>query len=579
MAPGTHKEEFSMSAHKRPRFRLSPTLLAMLASGILLSGCDLWSGSEEEPANNARVTSTEEPVVVAQMEEASSANGSYLFGTSGRTEDGASQFLHIVDPDTGLDMEGYPVFVDADSGQIAAQAFTMASNGLSQQGGNNVALFVVRDHRVYKVDLLKPLAPTQLPLRVSSEEHVCQLLKVIPKDGNATSSWVLLRATRDASGDCADSEQIITKVVSSDADDHTPATNTDQISQVLTVQRDAQGHLLAMFGLAPAQIATMTTTGSDTGNVDDVAISTKMTQKLVSMDGATGAVTELTLTPDASLTVTYFGRVAGSQTKAYMRVTNGSTVNGLRILDWSSGKPALSSSAVVNLTENDSVFVHADSTANYFVDGASLIALRSDGSSTILATWTKAAPQAGGVMTASYLVVPQMDADGNVSLQAFNKTKANSVRDIALPATGGALQIIAHNGDVLIVSQATGASATLWRVDLNASTTPTKISDNATLISATQAASETLTGEQQQAFVIWSNPASDTLLNVNSYQLSTGQSYVLRSNEPIWDLAITSPLSVTQGLLTSTTGSNDTLWLFDAGKASSLKQVPQAEPL
>jgi hypothetical protein len=297
------------------------------------------------------------------------------------------------------------------------------------------------------------------------------------------------------------------------------------------------------------------------------------------MDGATGAVTELTLTPDASLTVTYFGRVAGSQTKAYMRVTNGSTVNGLRILDWSSGKPALSSSAVVNLTENDSVFVHADSTANYFVDGASLIALRSGGSSTILATWTKAAPQAGGVMTASYLVVPQMDADGNVSLQAFNKTKANSVRDIALPATGGALQIIAHNGDVLIVSQATGASATLWRVDLNASTTPTKISDNATLISATQAASETLTGEQQQAFVIWSNPASDTLLNVNSYQLSTGQSYVLRSNEPIWDLAITSPLSVTQGLLTSTTGSNDTLWLFDAGKASSLKQVPQAEPL
>ena len=35
---------------------------------------------------------------------------------------------------------------------------------------------------------------------------------------------------------------------------------------------------LAVFGLAPAQIATMTTTGSDTGNVDDVTISTKVTQ-------------------------------------------------------------------------------------------------------------------------------------------------------------------------------------------------------------------------------------------------------------------------------------------------------------
>jgi hypothetical protein len=100
------------------------------------------------------------------------------------------------------------------------------------------------------------------------------------------------------------------------------------------------------------------------------------------------------------------------------------------------------------------------------------------------------------------------------------------------------------------------------------------LSDQATLISTTLAAKETLTGEQQQAYVLWSQAISGSALSMSSYQLSSQQTLTLGNNIATWDLAQSTPLSATQGLLTSTLGTTDTLWLFDAGKAASLKQFP-----
>lgn len=577
-----------MPAHKLPR--LSPTVVAILASGALLSGCDLWGGSSESD-NNATVSEVGPPAAVgAQMEEASNAAGGYLFSKTNVTtvvhdvdENGdpvdrvvVGQLLHVIDPGTGLEVGSGPIQVDADSTQEVSKSFTMSADGLSQQAnGVNDTLFFTDARTLYKVSLARRDA-TEMQQQVSSETHICQLLKTIPKDANATSSWIVLTATRTADGDCTQVDDVVTKIVDSEATDSTAATSTGQLDQVLTAQRDAQGKLLGILGLAPAETTSTTVT---TANGTEIV--NKVTRKLVTMNGDTGGVTEVNLGLDASLHAAYFDRVAGSTTKAYLRVTNDSDVNALYVLDWSTGTPSLSRTPTTSLTLGDAVFVHADTRANYFVDGVSLQALGSTGTLTTLATLRKGAPQTGGVMTSSYLVVPQLDNDSGVlSLQAFSKTQPNSARDIAPPQTIGTLRVEAHNGDVLIVSNTFETTpgqpqTTLWRVDLNpAAIAYQRVSDQATLLSTTQAASETLTGEQQQAYVLWSSVPSGGALSVSSYQLSTSQTYVLTGSTPAWDLAQGTLGNITQGLLTTTTGDIDTLWSFDAGKAGSLTKVP-----
>jgi hypothetical protein len=575
-------------------FRLSPTVLAMLASGALLSGCDLWGGGSSEPGSHATVSDVGTPTAVgAQLEEAGSATGGYLFTRTNVDtvvhdvdENGdpvdrvvVGQLLHVIDPITGQEVGSGPLQVDADSTQVVSRSFTSA-DGLSQQAnGINDTLFFTDAHTLYKVSLARRDV-TEMQQQVSSETNICQLIKAIPKDANATSSWIVLTATRTADGDCAQADDVVTKVVDSDATDSMAATSTAQLDQVLTAQRDAQGKLLGILGLAPAVTTSTTVTMPD----GSTGIDNKVTRKLVTMKVDTGSVTEVNLGLDASLHATYFDRVAGSTTKAYLRVTNDSSVNALYVLDWSTGTPSLSRTPAAALTIGDAAFVHADTNANYFVDGLSLQALAKTGTLTTLATLSKGAPQAGGVMTASYLVVPQLDNDSGVlSLQVFSKTQPNSVRDIEL--SGGPVRIEAHNGDVLILSQATDATSsqvTLWRVDLNVNAsklrpTPLTLGSDAstpapvTLISATQAASESLTGEQQQAYLIWSQSVNGTSLSVNSYRLSSQQTLTLGTNA--WDLAQATQLNVTQGLLTATTGSNDALFSFDAAKAGSLVKV------
>jgi hypothetical protein len=587
--PGAYQDkvqdqETSMPAPKL--FRLSPTVVAILASGALLSGCDLWgSGDSSASDNNATVSEVDTPVAAgAQMEEAGSANGGYLFTkTNVNTvvhevdENGdpvdrvvVGQLLHVIDPSTGQEVGSGPIQVDADSTQVVAKSFTMSADGLSQQAnGINDTLFFTDAHTLYKVSLARREV-TEMQQQVSSETHICQLVKAIPKDANATGSWIVLTATRTADGDCAQADDVVTKVVDSEATDSMAATSTGQLDQVLTAQRDAQGKLLGVLGLAPAE-TTSTTNGSETIN--------KVTRKLVTMNGDTGSVTEVNLGLDASLHAAYFDRVAGSTTKAYLRVTDDSNVNALYVLDWSTGTPSLSRNAVGNLTAFQPVFVHADTAANYYVDGLTLASLKPGASPTTLATLSKGAPQPGGVMTASYLVVPQQDGDGNLHLQAFSKTAPNRVIDI-MPTVGGALRIEAHNGDVLIVSQAmdaTSGQTTLWRVDLNVSGEGSALAAQVTLISATQAASESLTGEQQQAYLIWSQPLNSASLRVSSYQLSSQQTLSLGTNAT-WDLAQATALSITQGLLTATTGTTDALFSFDTAKAGSLAPVNAAQP-
>jgi len=546
----------------------------MLASGILLSGCDLWSGSEEEPANNARVASAEEPVVIAQMEEASSANGSYLFGVTNVTgtvrdmdADGKpydritliGKKLHVVDPATGLELDGGPIDVDAESTQLVTQAFTMSADGLSQRAGQNVELLFTNAHKLYKVSLLANML--LFKQQVSSETHVCQLIKAIQKDANAAASWILMTTTTNADGDCSVQEELVTKLVASDAASDVPAVNSNQIGQVLAVQRDTQGRLIGVLGLAPWQPG-------------------QASRQMVLMRADTGAVSNVSLGLDAGLTVSYFDRVAGSQTKAYVRGTNGTDTNKLYVVDWATGTASVSRTPAADLDAFDSVFVHADASANYFVDGLTLKSLKPGGTTIALGSLSLGEPQSGGVMTSSYLVVPQQAEDGTMRLQAFSKTTPNSVRNIAPPQAGGSLSISAHNGNVLVVSQSmdpNSAQVTLWRVDLNPQgITYTLLSEQATGISATQAALETLTGEQQQANVLWSQAVGGGALSVSSYQLSMTQPYLLAGSVSAWDLAQTAPLSLTQGLLTSTTGASDTLWLFDTSKAASLTPVKPA---
>jgi hypothetical protein len=468
------------------------------------------------------------------------------------------QHLSLVDPSTGAAVATFAI--DASASPLAAQAFTLSADGLSEQTGENVALYYTSGNKLYALSLVGPAVDT--PRRVSSEAQACQLLKVVPKDATAATSWLLI-TTQGPDGSCEQSEDNLTKLVSSDAPDSTAAlTSPLKLGALLDLRRDAQGKLVQLLGF-DADAHELVAVSATDGTVTPVN---------------NGSIGELT-------SATYLGKVAGIPSQIYVRVGN-----KIRTVSWATGTPELSVSDLGTLNAADIPFVHTDGSAAYFVDGTDVKAIghanvASLGAGEVLR---------GGAMTPSSLAVLQRTETG-VALRVVNKT-TGTVREVALPVDAGSLSIEAQNGEVLIVSQALSADSTdakLWRVDLAttgvAAITPTTVAEKARVITTVREATRTTAGESQQTHLVWCDATvACKASTLKSYALVSGNSLALAGASTTsgnWDLTRANLLTTAQGLLTSSTqGASgiwqaDSLWLFDAGKAASLSQVSELSVL
>jgi hypothetical protein len=577
-----------MALHRS--LRLSASFLTLLATGCLLSACDF---SETDPvpaatpANSGASGSTD-------------TSGSYLWGVTNVINASATQAdqavtgqrITLVNGSDGSALQH--ILVDAASTQLAAQAFTVSVDGLSQTAGNEVQLYYTNAGKLYETGLLRNQVPT--PHQVSAESQACRLLKVLPADASATVNWVLL-STAGPDGQCEASDDNEVKLVSSAASTTAAAQAvTASLSQLIDVRRDAQGKLLQLIGMDNTRHALVSVSAID-GKVS-----------LVSNGVFTGATDPADVDNPKALywpSVTFFSKVPGQANQAFVRVGQ-----GLQVLNFASATPELQSTSVATLNWPESPFVHTDATSTYFADvilqspaesdpvGLPTVrALAADGSAKLLATLSEGELLSGGVMTPANLVLIQQTSTG-VALRIVNKT-SGAIRQVSLPTDVDSLHIEAQNGEVLVVSQplASGSGqAKLWRVDLSAAgvaaISPTALSgaEKARVITTVREASSTLAGEAQTTQLLWCDATTACQAsNVASYALSAGLSSLqlakagAGASTAAWDVTNARTLSSAIGLASVATQaaaptSNvawapDSLWLFDASKAASLISV------
>lgn len=565
-------------ASRRLTSRASSSLLTLLATGVLLTAC--MDDTTNGPASGASPSSVGNP----SSENNSAVN--YLYAST-NIMDGSGNFtgqqINLVDPSTGTLLKS--VAVDTSSTQMAAQAFTMSSDGLSTQAGNDVVLYYTNGGKVYAQGLSKPASPGN-GQQVSSETQACGLIKVIPKDASATQSWLLIN-TAGLDGQCDTAADNEVKLVSSDASDATAATvvgNSSQEIRLIDTQRDSAGKLVNV-------IASVRT---NDGNGNTVST------KLVAISASTGAQTDVVNGSIASVpdsndtsklvvpTASFFGRVAGSSNQIYVRIGQ-----DVRVLSWATGTPTLQSGVVTTLANTDVPFVHTDGQATYVVDGSSVKVLKAN-TATVLTSALPASAivQTGSAMSTSALVLITRNSDDSFGLSVVDKNPAPNTDPVASVTWAGATlpKIEAVNGDVIVLSAASAGATDVKLMRFNAATpgaAPAAIgADHARVITTVHSATTTLSGETAGTHVVWcdATTACDAS-KVNSYQVVAGTNLSLSatgSTSPVWQLTNTLSRSTTLGLLgsSSQTGSadapiwsSDSLWLFDAAKAGSLSQV------
>lgn len=566
-------------ASRRLTSRASSSLLTLLATGVLLTAC--MDDSTNGPASGASPSSVGNP----SSENNSAVN--YLYASTNVT-DGSGNFtgqqINLVDPGTGTLLKS--VAVDTSSTQMAAQAFTVSSDGLSTQAGNDVVLYYTNGGKVYALGLSKPASPGN-GQQVSSETQACGLIKVIPKDASATQSWLLI-STAGADGQCDTVSDNEVKLASSDASGATAATvvgNSSQEIRLIDTQRDGTGKLVNV--IASVRVSALDSNGN----------SHTVSTKLVAISASTGAQTDVVNGSIASVqdsndttksvipTVSFFGRVAGSSNQIYVRVGQ-----DVRVLSWASGAPTLQPSVVTTLNSADVPFVHTDEQATYVVDGSSVKVLKANAATSVLtsALPATAVVQAGSVMSTSALVLITRDGD-NFGLQVVGKGGGTATSVSWSPDTLPKVEAI--NGDVLVLSAASAAASDVKLMRFNAATpgtAPASVSgaNHVHVIATVHSATTTLSGETAGTHVVWCDATSACdASKVNSYQVAAGTNLSLSatgSSSPVWQLTNTLSRSTTLGLLgsSSQTGSadapiwsSDSLWLFDAAKAGSLSQV------
>lgn len=569
--------------------RISPFLLALLASStLLLSAC----GDDDNAPSTAATASATGGGSIAATPVRNNTSSSLLFaGINLVDADGApsGQQIVLVDPATGSVVRQIPV--DEQSMHLAAQAFTMSADGLSSQAGDDKKLYYTNGGKLYEVALTQP-ALTGNGRQVSSETTVCSMIKVLPKDASANTSWLVLN-TAGPDGACEYTDDNEVKLVSSDIGGSVPAlVLTDkprQVLRILDVQRDRLGNLANLIGY----LADVEDTAPDK-NGDVSTRYTKLTLISVAATGRPTLLKDLSAPSNENLpSISSFGKVAGSNTQIYLQLGN-----DIRVLSWDSGTPVLGSASVATLDAGPPSFLRTDARATYYVDGTTLKTLpASEGPKAPPTLPAGQEVQPGSAMTASALLLVLREGDA-FSMQVFSKH--SEVATTVAFGGSGALKVEAVNGDVAVVSQASasGEGGTLWRVDTSALSAapivPTQIAatSHARVITTVLGDTTTLPGETQGTHVVWCDASTACApQNVSSYPL-LGTAGLLLSpgnlgSASAWDNTTGGSRSTTLGLLSAssqTTKSlgdgtvvplllSDSVWLFDAAKAGSLSKV------
>lgn len=553
------------------RLFIASSLLAMSATSTLLSGC-----GEDNPTPGATASpSSETPGTVTTASYLAAVRNTTTPGTGG-AEDTVTSVLSLVDDTTGTEVTTTPI--DAYGTPKMAQAFTVAADGKSYQAGRQTRAYYVYQHKLYEISLehtgnvlSKPVAR-----QVSSEANACEVRRVVERDGNAQTSY-LSYTTAGTDGKCNTPDDTPRTTLSS-----VQADVTASAPALLEVQRDASGSVTGLLGndIDNHKLVIINAAQLDAG---------KLQVTNVVNGGLTGSTsTDTTGQSTTSYpTVSVFGKVAGSIDKVYLRV--GADV---RVLDWSN--TTLGASPVATLNLDQPPLVHTDDTATYFVDAAKA-ALSSDapsnptGAELVLwrlkptqssaervtglgATTPDQLPQvATNVMTPSSLAMV-VRRDSGDTLTVIKKADG-SKRDVPLSGPTSRVGIQAHAGEVLVISQQlnTGEDASaLTRVNLGNSDSLSTLSASASLVTVINDTSTTIGGEMPSSYLLWNESSA-----VHSHSLSGNTTLTIANSSTLtgWNGGTLSAAvsNLTVGLLrglTSATPNAETLWLFNATKAT-----------
>lgn len=542
-----------------PRHSRACSLLALLAAGVLLTGCDF--GSEDTPVS-ATPSANEEPTPAS--------TSSYLAAVARSSGETAQANLVLVDDVTGVQIASLPV--DPFKRTLVAQAFTMAADGLSQQAGRQTRAYYTRQGQLFEVDLSHVAGILSLPTarRVSSETQACELRELISRDASATVN--ILRYTGPgADGDCSTNDDNDVRAVLSSADANTTPSAASFIrqrtdgSQVvqdmhLDVLRDTAGTLTHTLSLN-AQNKLLITQASD--------LTTK-------------EVTNGAISVDESISV--FSKVAGRRDQVYLRVGN-----SVRVLDWAGLNASLSTAAVATLGSGQTPFVQTDAQATYYLDAHSFKPPGSEEDFIELGLW-KLVPGAATAVPLGFVEQARPDELGQVAGSAMTDSaialvmrhEQGDLLQFLDKATGGlrttytqgkayTFSIHAHEGNTVIVSgQALdGSGSRLWREDATQTQAPQELSTSFTPLGAIHNATRTLAGAVQQDYFLWTDAGQ-----VYSHALSGKTTAVVADNKVTkgWTGSglSASLASSPVGLLigpTTTAPETESVWLFDAGKA------------
>lgn len=552
-----------------PRLSIASSLLTLLASSVLLTGCDLTDD------NNIAAPSGASP---SSQNPGTAATSSYVAGVRSNTtpgvggaEDTVSSVLSLVDDVTGAEVT--TVAVDPFTSAKVAQAFTVTADGY--QAGRQTKAYYVYQHKLYEISLehagnvlSKPTAR-----QVSNEAHACEVRQVIERDTSAQTSY-LSYTTGGTDGLCntpADNE-VKTALSSSDA-------TTAAGPAYLDVLRDSTGLVTRFVGVdANHKLVVVDANTLASTNVVNGAVPT-----WTSTDGS-GAITT------HYQSVSLFGKVAGTRDKVYLRVGQ-----DVRTLDWSTS--TLSAAAVATLNLSQTPLVHTDESATYYVDvipavspaaaiavvtpepmaAAELVLMRikpgqnAEMLSSLGVSLVDEVPQvAAHAMTPSSLAMV-VRRDSGDTLTVIKKADG-SKRDVALSSPTARVGIQAHAGEVLVISQQSDTSVdttALTRLNLGNSDDLSALSAAASLVTVINGSSTTIGGEVPSSYLLWNESGT-----VRSHNLGSNTTLTIANSSTLtgWNGSTLSASvsNLTVGLLRgikSTTPNAETLWLFNAAKA------------
>lgn len=549
--------------------RLSSSLLILLATGTLLTACDL-NNDDSEPAATTSSVPDQNPVTPS--------TSSFLTGVRNvLTEAGVTTELVLVDDATGTEVAA--TTIDLNTRPKVAQAFTVSADGKSYVAGRQTVAYYVHEQKLYEISLehvTNELSQPE-PRQVNTETQVCQLRSVV--ETNATASTNLLSyTTAGEDGDCSTSEDNLDKTALSIGGDAAV-----QTVRLVDVQRDSAGAITQVLGL-------QTVNGKSA--LVAASASTLQVSNVINGDLAAGLPSPTEEGDSKLVSVSVFSKIVSAPAKVYLLVGN-----EVRLLDWSGTTPTLGTAAIATLGLAQTPIVHADDgkggsgEATYFVN-----AQRTAPSSSTyeLALWRiklgqVAAEKVSSLSTGSPEDLPELAGHamtpssialvvrhGDTDTLTVIKKDGGSQRNIALSGPTLHIDTLAHAGDVLLVSQqlVTGEDAvSLSRIELANNDAISQLSASGSLVTVINSPSRSLAGEADDTHLLWREGS-----NVLSYNLSSNTPPLTIADSGTlndWDggMLRASVSNQTQGLLlgvSATTPSNQKLWPFNANKAAAI---------